>query len=50
MIAHMFPLALPRKCNAALDLPESERSISISSNTAGNVYKIHVPERNTKCC
>eukprot|EP00598_Pedospumella_elongata_P006685 CAMPEP_0184983328 /NCGR_PEP_ID=MMETSP1098-20130426/12574_1 /TAXON_ID=89044 /ORGANISM="Spumella elongata, Strain CCAP 955/1" /LENGTH=206 /DNA_ID=CAMNT_0027507137 /DNA_START=101 /DNA_END=721 /DNA_ORIENTATION=+ len=33
----------------ALDLPESERSLSMSSGT-GNVYKIHVPERTNKCC
>jgi hypothetical protein len=34
---------------AALELPESERSLSMSSGT-GNVYKIHVPERSSKCC
>lgn len=34
---------------SALDLPESERSVSMASGT-GNVYKIHVPERNNKCC
>ncbi|KAJ1422746.1 ras family-domain-containing protein [Ochromonadaceae sp. CCMP2298] len=33
----------------ALELPESERSLSMSSN-AGNVYKIHVPERKGSCC
>lgn len=35
--------------HTALELPESERSLSMSSST-GNVYKIHVPERNSKCC
>mmetsp|Transcript_32795 Transcript_32795/g.55298 ORF Transcript_32795/g.55298 Transcript_32795/m.55298 type:complete len:203 (+) Transcript_32795:77-685(+) len=33
----------------ALDLPDSERSLSVSSR-AGNVYKIHVPEREKSCC
>jgi hypothetical protein len=38
-------------CNGctALELPASERSMSLASGTA-NVYKIHVPERNNKCC